>query len=115
MGRFRASSLGSGAIILALLLLILHRNGTGLLFLVIGGALLWYGRSQREAQDRAAREGEGADRGADRGADGGGEDAPVEGAAERAAERAAEPAADSAADSAADAGADTRRRGEREG
>jgi len=111
MGRFRASSLGSGAIILALLLLILHRNGTGLLFLVIGGALLWYGRSQREAQDRAAREGEGADRGADRGADGGGEDAPVEGAAERA----AEPAADSAADSAADAGADTRRRGEREG
>jgi len=111
MGRFRASSLGSGAIILALLLLILHRNGTGLLFLVIGGALLWYGRSQREAQDRAAREGEGADRGAD----GGGEDAPVEGAAERAAERAAEPAADSAADSAADAGADTRRRGEREG
>jgi membrane protein implicated in regulation of membrane protease activity len=52
MGRFRASSLGSGAVILALLLLVLHRNGTGLLFLVVGGALLWYGRRQREAQER---------------------------------------------------------------
>ncbi len=59
MGRFRASSLGSGAIILALLLLVLHRNGTGLLFLVVGGALLWYGRMQRETQERAAREREG--------------------------------------------------------
>jgi uncharacterized protein (DUF58 family) len=60
MGRFRASSLGSGAIILALLLLILHRNGTGLLLLVIGGGLLWYGRVQREAQERSVQEREGA-------------------------------------------------------
>jgi len=64
MGRFRASSLGAGAVILALLLLVLHRNGTGLLFLVIGGALLWYGRIQRETQERAAREGE-SDHGGD--------------------------------------------------
>ena len=55
MGRFRASSLGSGAVILALLLLVLHRNGTGLLFLVVGGALLWYGRRQREAQEGEGR------------------------------------------------------------
>ena len=63
MGRFRSSSLGSGAIILALLLLILHRYGTGLLFLVVGAALLWYGRMQREAGERAEKEapgGEGA-------------------------------------------------------
>ena len=54
MGRFRSSSLGSGAIILAFLLLLLHRYGTGLLFLVVGAALLWYGRMQREARERAA-------------------------------------------------------------
>ncbi len=65
MGRFRASSLGSGAIILAVLLLILHRNGTGLLFLVVGGGLLWYGRNQRQAQERSTQEGEGADAGAE--------------------------------------------------
>jgi hypothetical protein len=57
MGRFRASSLGAGAVILALLLLILHRFGTFLLFLVIGIGLLWYGRIQRDAQESAARRG----------------------------------------------------------
>ena len=65
MGRFRASSLGAGAVILALLLLILHRFGTFLLFLVIGVGLLWYGRIQRDAQESAARRGgdEGAESG----------------------------------------------------
>ncbi|MEJ2292621.1 MAG: hypothetical protein P8Y05_13035 [Deinococcales bacterium] len=58
MGRFRSSSLGSGAIILAFLLLLLHRYGTALLFLVIGAGLLWYGRMEREAKERAAREGQ---------------------------------------------------------
>ena len=65
MGRFRASSLGSGAIILAVLLLILHRNGTGLLFLVVGGGLLWYGRNQRKAQESATQEREGPHAGAE--------------------------------------------------
>lgn len=54
MPRFRTSSLGAGAIILAVFLLILHRYGTSLLFLVVGVALLWYARLQREAQERAA-------------------------------------------------------------
>lgn len=56
MGRFRTSSWGSGAIILAFLLLLFHRYGDGLLFLVIGAALLWYGRRQREARERDASE-----------------------------------------------------------
>lgn len=47
--RFRASSWGAAAIILALVLLILHRFGSFLVFLVIGAGLLWYGRQQREA------------------------------------------------------------------
>jgi len=55
--RFRASSWGAGAIILAILMLILHRFGTFMLFLVIGGGLLWYGRQQREAGAADGREG----------------------------------------------------------
>lgn len=47
--RFRPSSWGAAAIILALLLLILHRFGTFLLFFLVGAGLLWYGRRQREA------------------------------------------------------------------
>ncbi len=61
MGGFRASSLGAGAIILAFLLLLFHRYGTGLLFLVVGAGLLWYSRMEREAKERAAREREQAE------------------------------------------------------
>ncbi len=49
--RFRASSWGAAAIILALILLVFHRFGSFLLFFVIGAGLLWYGRSRREAAE----------------------------------------------------------------
>lgn len=47
-GRVRLSSLGAGAIVLAFVLLLGRRPGGFVVFLLVGIALLWYGRRQRE-------------------------------------------------------------------
>jgi len=47
-GRVRLSSLGAGAIVLAFALLLGRRPAGFLVFLLVGIALLWYSRRQRE-------------------------------------------------------------------
>lgn len=47
-GRVRLSSLGAGAIVLAFVLLLGRRPGGFLVLLLVGIALLWFSRRQRD-------------------------------------------------------------------